>query len=422
VSLANPNFPARKIMRSANIFRVLTTIALTAAFSMFAFIAHAAAQTESTLYQFDGSSGENPYGGLVFDAHGNLYGTTNIDGKFGYGTVYELSPAVGGGWTTTVLHNFAQKSSGGSYPAGALVFDAAGNLYGTTEVGGGHDSGVVYELVPQSNGTWTEKPLHQFSGADGVQAMSGVVFDSAGNLYGTTWSGGAYNYGVAFKLTPQTNGTWKETVLHSFGNGKDGQNPSGTLLVDSSGNVYGTTAGGGNYGVGIAFELSPKSGGGWTESAMHEFGNSKTDGQNPYGGFIFDAAGNLYGTTSGGGTGSLKRGTVFELSPKAGGGWTETLLYSFNGPDGSTPISNLTFDAAGNLYGTTQNGGVNQYGAVFELSPNGSGGWSESVLYSFYGENDGSFPRCAPIFDSAGNIYGTTSGQGRYSTAFEVTP
>jgi uncharacterized repeat protein (TIGR03803 family) len=383
----------------------------------------AAAQTESTLYQFVLSSGEFPFGGVIFDANGNLYGTTNIAGAYQVGTVYKLSPGSGGTWTETVLHSFNINGKGGAYPFGTLIFDSVGNLYGTTSAGGQAGYGTAFELIPQSNGSWTEKVLHEFgqSSTDGQVPMTGLVFDAAGNLYGTTWSGGAYGFGVAFKLAPQAGGSWKETLLHSFGNGKDGQNPAASLILDASGNLYGTTTAGGNYKVGTAFELSPKSGGGWTERVIHEFGNSAADGQSPYGSLIFDASGNLYGTASGGGSPSVLS-TAFELSPKVGGTWTETILHSFSGPDGEGPLANLIFDAAGNLYGTTNRGGTHDYGTVFEISPNGNGTWTERVLYSFFGESDGSYPRSGLVLDSAGNLDGTTAGLGNYSTVFQVTP
>ena len=268
-----------------------------------------------------------------------------------------------------VLHSFSGGADG-TYPYGGLIFDAAGNLYGTTTSGGTSNTGTVFELTPAAGGTWTEKVLHSFSGGtDGIHPYAGLIFDAAGNLYGTTDLGGAYGYGTVFELTPAAGGTWTEKVLHNFNNGgTDGTRPYARLTFDAAGNLYGTTYGGGAYNsYGTVFELTPAAGGTWTEKVLHSFG-SGTDGLIPYGGLIFDAAGNLYGTTAYGGTNDL--GTVFELTPKAGGGWTEKVLYSFgDGTDGVSPLAGLIFDAAGNLYGTTQHGGTYNYGTVFEIAP-----------------------------------------------------
>ena len=227
---------------------------------------------------------------------------------------------------------------------------------------------------------WNEKVLHNFNGSDGSASRSGLIFDAAGNLYGTTYTGGTYNYGTVFELSPMVDGGWSETVLHNFNNnGSDGWGPLSALTFDAAGNLYGTTAQGGTYscgklGCGTVFELSPMPGGGWMETVLYSFGNG-TDGVYPiYGALIFDAAGNLYGTTSSGGTHNCQGiggcGTVFKLSPTG----TETVLYSFDHYDGDW--AGLIFDATGNLYGTTEYGGTNQCdgplpgcGTVFELSP-----------------------------------------------------
>jgi len=387
----------------------------------------AAAQTENVLYSFGANSGDGnyPYAGLTFDHAGNLYGTTEWAGAYSSGgTVFELSPAVGGGWTEKTLYNFNPHNKGGSNPYGGVIVDAAGNLYGTAAGGGAYGYGTVFELSPQSDGTWTESTLHEFgNGNDGKAPQSTLIFDAAGNLYGNTWAGGAYTYGTAFKLTPQTGGKWSEKLLHNFGNNKDGQNPAAGLVFDTAGNLYGTTAGGGNYSHGTAFELTPKAGGAWTEAAVHEFGNSSTDAQGPYAALILDRAGNLYGTTASGGT--YGGGTAFELKPKAGGGWTETILSDFNnsGSDGAFPYGGLIFDASGNLYGTTYLGGTGVYGTVFKLTPTGSA-WTETALSNFYGEGNGSKPLSGLIFDTAGNLYGTTEFGGEYGggAVFEITP
>jgi uncharacterized repeat protein (TIGR03803 family) len=407
------------------------SIGLTAVLVMFAATllttgTRAAAQTDKVLYSFgtNNHDGNTPFAGLIFDSAGNLYGTTEWAGTSASGgTVFELSPAAGGGWTEKVLFDFSPNNKGGSNPYGGLIFDATGNLYGTA-ASRGAGYGTVFKLSPQTDGSWTETVVHEFGvGNDGKEPEAGLIFDAAGSLYGTTFAGGIYGYGVAFKLTPQTGGKWTEKLLHSFGNNKDGQSPAAGLGFDAAGNLYGTTAGGGNWGHGMAFELKPTAEGGWTEAALHQFGNSATDGQGPYAGLILDAAGNLYGTTAGGGT--YGGGTAFELTPKTGGGWTETVLHDFNSSttDGESPFAGLTFDASGNLYGTTYLGGTGTYGTVFKLTPTGAT-WTETQLADFYGEANGSKPVSGVIFDAAGNLYGTTEFGGGYAggSVFEITP
>jgi uncharacterized repeat protein (TIGR03803 family) len=294
-----------------------------------------------------------------------------------------------------------------------------------------------------------EKILHEFR--DEPLDYSGLVFDAAGNLYGTTYYGGVgkrceSGCGTVFELTPKKGGGWTQKVLYSFLGWKagDGQYPSAGLILDSAGNLYGTTQQGGVYGLagGIVFELTPGANGQWTETILHSFtniGDPGGDGYQPWAGVIFDAAGNLYGTTVAGG--ASDEGTVFELSPDAGG-WTETLLYSFTNSNGNgeTPYSGVIFDAAGNLYGTTPNGGTGRCGSykydcgvVYELSPpqQQGGAWTETVIHSFQGAKDGSDPLYANlIFDKKGNLYGTVPAGGHTSsqypggcgTVFELTP
>ena len=392
---------------------------------------------EKVLFNFNGTDGYQPMYGLIFDAAGNLYGTAFGGGDpscgdpNGCGTVFQLTPAPGGGWTETVLHSFKGYPTDGSYPYAGVIFDAAGNLYGTTDWGGTYGGGTVFELTPTAGGGWTEKVLHSFgNGADAAFPYACLIFDAAGNLYGTTGGGGTYGVGTVFELSPAAGGGWTETVLHSF-NGSDGHGPEAGLIFDAAGKLYGTTAWGGtgtdclNTGCGTVFKLTPVAGGGWTETVLHSFSN--TDGALPFAGLIFDAAGNLYGTTQQGG--SYGFGTVFELTPTAGGGWTETVLFSFNGNwsgrDGGLPEAGLIFDAAGNLYGTTGAGGTYAYGTAFELTPTAGGGWTETVLHSFNNNGtDGESPLAGLIFDAAGNLYGTTGGGGTYGLGmvFELTP
>jgi uncharacterized repeat protein (TIGR03803 family) len=343
-----------------------------------------------------------------------------------------------------VLHNFSNNGKDGSAPQAGLVFDAAGNLYGTTSQGGGgvcgEYCGTVFELTPKTGGGWTERVLHIFNITDGQGPGGGLTFDGAGNLYGTTGVGGAYGVGTVFELSHMADGRWAEGVLHSFNsNGKDGVAPAGGLIFDASGNLYGTTVNGGTHGnAGTVFELSPKAGGGWTERILHSFGSNSVDGGAPAAGVILDAGGNLYGTTQAGGISNS--GTVFELSPAAGGGWKEKILHYFDSGvnDGRNPYGNgLILDAAGNLYGTTMEGGASGEGTVFQLSPNAGGGWTETLLHSFNNDNgtDGYYPSGGLIFDAAGNLYGmsyyggpgscTQNGGGSIvgcGTVFKLTP
>ena len=196
----------------------------------------------------------------------------------GCGTVFEMTPKEGGGWTEKVLHNFGNGTDG-AYPEAGLIFDAAGNLYGTTAYGGPHGYGTVFEMTPNGSGGWTEKVLHYFgNGSDGLSPYSGLIFDAVGNLYGMTMGGGSSDNGTVFELTPSEGGNWTEKVLHNFGgyNGPNGCFPSSGLIFDAAGNLYGTTTQGGDHGVGIVFEMTPKVGGGWTEKTLHNFGTAWT--------------------------------------------------------------------------------------------------------------------------------------------------
>jgi uncharacterized repeat protein (TIGR03803 family) len=390
----------------------------------------AAAQIET--YSFNGKDGSGPLAGLIFDASGNLYGTTSSGGAAGGGTAFELIPKAGGGWTQKILHSFGTHSNDGVSPYAAMILDSAGNLYGTTSTGGAHGLGTAFELTPREAGGWTEKILYSFGAHsnDGANPYAAMILDSAGNLYGTTFAAGAADAGAAFELTPKAGGGWTEKILYSFGtHSNDGANPYAAMILDSAGNLYGTTVGS------DVFELMPEAGGGWGEKILLNFNG--TDGANSYGSLTFDAAGNLYGTTIQGGTGSCEDsahcGTVFELTPQANGTWGETVLHNFGGAgDGTLPYGNVIFDAAGNLYGTTSDGGtglcarsiVVGCGTVFVLSPNTSGGWTETVLHNFQDEGDGYWPYAGLIFDAAGNLYGTTQEGGFHGlgTVFKITP
>jgi uncharacterized repeat protein (TIGR03803 family) len=334
----------------------------------------------TTLHRFTGGSdGSIPFGRVIFGPDGNLYGTTWQGGNRrcgtvsvfgnGCGTVFKVSPTGG---DDTVLYRF-MGSTDGQYPeSDTLVFDQVGNLYGTTITGGLYHAGSVFKLTPSSGG-WRMEILYSFAGgADGYLPGTGVIFDGAGNLYGATGSGGdpgcsqGWGCGTVFQLTPSGSG-WTKRILHTFTDGTDGGNPTDGLFLDKSGNLYGSTGFGGTgcQACGTVYELSPASGG-WTFRVIYSFaGWAGSEGS--WGTLNMDAAGNLYGT--GFFDGPYGAGTVFKLTPP-GSGWTYTSLHNFTGgSDGEMPVSNVTFDANGNMFGTTSNGGAYRLGVVWEITP-----------------------------------------------------
>ncbi len=387
-----------------------------------------AADTEKVVYNFTGGNdGGKPAAQLVFDSAGNAYGTTVVGGQYGCGTVFKLS-FIGGKWQETVLYNFDCLGTGKN-PYGGVTFDSAGNLYGTTVAGGsggecsGDGCGVVYELT-LSGEAWNETVLYNFTGGDdGFGPGGAVIFDKAGNLYGTTPDGGAYAQGVVYQLTP-INGGWKQTVIHAFTGGDDGAVGSlGPLLLDA-GSLSGVTELGGKYGAGVVFRLSP-AGNTWNFTTLYAFQGSP-DAAYPYGGLIADSRGRLYGTTYFGGAAGL--GSVFEISPgpTARTAWKESVLYSFQGDtDASYPTSTLVFDAAGKLYGTSSTGGNPSCdcGTIFRLTP-GSGGWDETVLHNFGGNGDGASPSYGLTPDGMGSYFGVTPAGGIYGqgVVYQITP
>jgi uncharacterized repeat protein (TIGR03803 family) len=361
-------------------------------------------QTFTVLYNFKGSpDGANPYAGLILDEVGNLYGTTYAGGSSKYGTVFEVNNAG----KETVLHSFAGAFSDGSFPDGGLVRDANGNLYGTTEAGGTYRSGygtvfkvskngketVLYSFVGGSDGCYpvgtpavdkrgtlygttfgcggsnvgimwkvgingAETVLHTFGGLDGAAPVGDMVWDVKGNLYGLTQDGGTHNEGVLY----QGYAGGGVTVLHSFDgcfNGIDGCSPVGSPAVDTKGNLYGATSGCGSSNKGIVWKVSKKR----KETIMHNFAGGSSDGMEPGAGVIIDAKGNLYGTTTAGG--ASNNGVVYEVSTKG----VLTVLHSFTGSDGQSPYGALIMDAKGNLYGTAEAGGSKGYGTVWKLTP-----------------------------------------------------
>ncbi len=319
---------------------------------------------------------------------------------------------VPGAWAANyrVIHKF--NGAGGSDPIETVfVFDTAGNLYGTTLDGGVYGYGTVFELTPNSDGSWTENVLYSFTGgSDGGRPQVGVMFDAGGNLYGATFSDGEYGDGTVYKLTPNSDGSWSESVLYAFTGRPDGRWPL-NLTLDAAGALYGTTVVGGAHNVGAVFKLTPNSDGTWTESIVYSFKN-RDDG-NPEGRLLFDTSGNLYGTTSGR---NRHSGVVYELIPQQDGSWQFEVLHRFNWNDraGFAPAS-AVFDQAGSLYAATYGGGgkgcseLHGCGTVFELTSDSNGKWKEQVLYRFKGGRDAAEAyNAGVVFDTAGNLYGTT--------------
>src|SRR5579871_525208 len=359
------------------LLRTLFSLAILLVFVSAAWAAQAGAE-----YKFRGlPDGSQPNGGLVADAAGNLYGTTSGGGlsECGFsspfcGTVFKLSPGTNGQLKETILYKFTGETDGAG-PAGSLVFDTAGNLYGTTVSGGNlgvcnnAGCGVVFKLSPNQNGTWTESIIYTFLGGTDGGFPNALAFDKKGNLFGTTFNGGntqpPCDCGTVFELTPSSSGQWTKQILYNFTDGLDGGSPSSGVTFDSAGNLYGETFDGGSFacpqsGCGVVYQLAPVSGG-WKFGIAHTFnGLNGSKGSQPDGGLKFDTAGNLYGTTSNGGNLACNNGngcgTVFKLSPKSGGGFTFSLVGAFNGTTGTGPNYGVIVNA-GALYGTTFSGG-----------------------------------------------------------------
>ena len=379
----------------------------------------AAQDKEVVFHTFTGvenNSGEAPAGGLTFNASGDLFGTfsTGGVGEFADGGVFELTPKAGGGVTYQEIHQFSQATGDGSNPGSALLVDAKGNLYGVTP-NGGNGCGIVYELSPPTSagGEWTETFVHKFdsNGDDGCNPSGRLIFDNAGDLFGVTFNGGggasgifeilcSNGCGTVYKLH-LADGVWTQTILHHFtGEGTpDGVSPSGGLAFDKAGNLWGTAVFGGagdsstcgdpNGGLGLCgtvFELTPNANGTvWTESTLYSFVDAST-GWNPFSGVILDAAGNLVGTTENGGI--ALQGTVFEITPEAGGKVTESLIHQFDGEaDGAFPANSLTLGAAGSLYGVvSQGGGIGGVNICKEDSDESCG-----IVYKLTPGSDGTF-------------------------------
>jgi uncharacterized repeat protein (TIGR03803 family) len=376
----------------------------------------AAGQTETVLYSFDpnGTDGIIPTGNIVFDAKGNLYGTTEGGGAYNAGIVYKLSPQTGGGWTESILHSFGNGTDAQGVSAG-LVIDSAGNLWGSSVYGGVYGIGTVFELSPHAGG-WVERVLHSFSGTGGDgKYPSEVNLDSSGNIYLTTSQGGAYGFGAAFEFV-KSGSAYREKTLYSFNDiGHDGDYPTGGLAFTPSGKIYGTTSQGGLNQAGTFFGLSFGTNGTSKANFFYSFGSYNGDVGAPNLLVYHDS--NFYGAGING------YGAIYELQPAAGGQWTESIVHDFSVlVDGESP-SGPTFDASGNMYGTTCCGLTYNGGTVWELTPSGSA-WTETILYIFTAGTDGDQPNGGVTLDSHGNIYGTTHVGGAYDggVVFEVTP
>jgi uncharacterized repeat protein (TIGR03803 family) len=432
---------------------VLAVVAITLTLALSSW----ASSTEKVLYTFQGTGdGVEPIGGVVRDAKGNLYGTTRFNFQSsgpptGFGLVYQLTPTKSGEFKEKVIYAFQGEVVDGQSPQSSVVFDAAGNLYGTAD-GGLFGCGIVYKLAPAQKGPWTETIIHQFNAFeghnDGCAPVGSLIFDKAGNLYGTTSQGGGgttdtfctNGCGTVFKLVPNKDGSWTETILHALhkggGGSPDGQNPFDSVVFDNTGNLYGTTLAGGPDDLGTVFKLTPATSGKWTETLLfkfHDLVNNPPDGASPMAGVVLDPSGNLYGTTLGGGGGAGGGGVVFKLTRGSDGKFKESVIHRFSlsksgFQDGMMPAGGLIMDSAGNLFGTTFLGGGHNEplcqiagqqvfegcGTIFKLTPTANGKWKERFLHAFQGDTDGGFPEPDHLtMDAAGNLYGTASAGGK---------
>ena len=385
----------------------------------------AGASNVRVVYSFGGGDGEYFDTELVMDKSGNLYGTSVQGGNFQSGNVFQLKPTRNG-WTLTVLYSFTGGLDGGQ-PYKGVTLDSRGNLYGTTVTGGtgGCEGGcgVVYKLT-HAHGSWSQSVIYSFTGgSDGSGPGSPVVFDKQGNLFGATPVGGANGLGTIYQLKPKKDGTWKLAVVHTFTGGNDGAGGSaGRLLFDIVGNIYGVATSGGAHGSGTAFELSSVQHGKWKLKTLYAF-KGQPDAGFPYGGLIFDSAGNLYGTTYYDGKNDI--GAIYELS-QVGGKWKERVLHSFaGGSDGKQSISTMVSDGAGNLYGTTIEGGSGcDCGTIFKLAAGAKGTGKYSVVYRFKGAPDGSYLYAGMVPDATGSFYGITlqGGSANIGAIFKFIP
>jgi uncharacterized repeat protein (TIGR03803 family) len=402
------------VKRFVGIFAVVLALALTAS-----------ASTEKVLWNFGGGTdGSGPWSNyFISDAKGNLYAATASGGTYSAGTVFMLTLAG----KETVLYEFKGGTADGNGPHGRLAFDAKGNIYGSTQGGGTNGTGTVYELSPKTGGGWTEKVLYSFSatGADGSNPSAGMTIAPDGTMYSTTPDGGAYSGGVIFSLKKTAKG-WKQTVIHSINFPTEGGFPYEGLMQDAAGNLYGVAPAGGASQQGVVYRLSPTKKG-WVDTVLYSFTGQNGDGSGLYWiDLISDSAGNIYGATSFGGTNNT--GTVWELVySKTKKNYSEKVLYEFGAGgsgDGNNPYGGLVMDSKGNLYGTTLNGGSSgTLGAFYKLTKQGKT-WKETVLHSFLGANDGAQPTGNPYIDAKGRLYGMaeTGGKSNLGIVYRITP
>ena len=327
------------------------------------------AWTLKVLHEFGSSSNVGPYTSFIRDAAGNLYGASTFGGAYGWGAIFELKPIANGTWREQTLYSFSNSAVDGHSPGANLLLDAAGNLYGTTQEGGLKNVGVVFKLTPSSSGGWKETILYSLPYKQKHWADSDypLTMDAAGNLYGVTNIGGALDGGYVFKLSPTSSGPWTFTTLYSFGvyTGPGPAVPWSAVVFDSAGNLYGITANGGTEGSGAVYELSPSSGG-WTETTLVSFPSSCSPACVPEAGIIIDSSGNIFGTASC--TGFY--GCAYELSPSGDGTWALNILHSFaGGNDAAYPSSGALLNISGKLYGTTREGGTSNRGTVYAITP-----------------------------------------------------
>jgi uncharacterized repeat protein (TIGR03803 family) len=397
---------SKLVGKNSPIFAVALAAAIT-------FSSGTEAQTFRVVRSFNGSDGAFPLSGLT-NYLGDLYGTASSGGTLGAGVVYKVTPSSG---DLSVVYSFKGGVDGAVPQSGLAVFQ--GNLYGTTSAGGPFDAGTVFEITPGGKKT----TLYSFMGlGDGAGPEAALSIDSVGNLYGTTFAGGAGGKGTVFKLVrPKTSGeTWTEQVLHSFGKGKDGANPVAGVTFDETGNLYGTTSAGGVYGYGTVFQLI-HSASLWTEHILHHF-RLQYDGGVPYAGIVVDTSGKLYGAaTDGGWGGSSGGGTAFEMT-HASSGWVFKVIYSLSGWGISGSFRNLLL-SSGKIYATTHCDGVDRAGTVYELTPSGNA-WTYKQFHVFTGGRDGLFSFSNLVFDGEGNLWGTTKqgGASGLGVVFMVKP
>jgi uncharacterized repeat protein (TIGR03803 family) len=385
---------------------------------------------EQVIYSFTGDAdGEYPDTQLTIDSAGNLYGTTVQGGRYSSGTVFQLKHSASG-WTHTVLYDFRGGADGGE-PYKGVTLDAHGNLYGTAVVGGTFTGpcieqgcGVVYRLT-NTGGRWSQTVIHSFTGTggDGYGPGSPVALDRLGNVYGTTPTGGADGLGIVYQLVAGGTGNFTEKIIHTFTGGSDGGTGSAAApIVTLGGQVIGVATVGGANGAGTIYQLTPTQSGEWAVTTLYAF-KGEPDSGFPYGGVVIDRTGNIYGTTYYAGANDL--GTIYELSRRSGV-WTESSLYSFRGgTDGSGPISTLITAADGTLYGTTSEGGATcSCGTIFQLTQAG-GKPVYSVVYRFLGAPDGGFAYNGLVAGVGGNVlYGTTvhGGTSDDGAVYEFVP